>query len=86
MCGMDHVANIIGLCGVAGILLAYALIAFEFWQVNQPRYALLNMASTACIIYSLFYAWNWPSFVLNVAWILISVYGLWRIYKERRTS
>jgi hypothetical protein len=86
---MEHVAeiaHIIGLFGVAGILAAYGLLSFGVWRVTQPRYVLLNMAGTAAVLLSIAYAWNWPGFVLNASWIIISAVALWRIYRNRASS
>lgn len=83
---MEDVANIIGLIGVACILSAYALVSFERWSMHQARYIWLNMVGTCAVLFSLIFAWNWPGFVLNVAWVLISAYGLWRLRKTQAAS
>ena len=81
---MEAAAKIIGLVGVGMVMLAYGLISFAVWRVNEARYVLLNLFGTCAILFSLIYAWNLPGFALNVAWVLISLYALWRIYKGRR--
>lgn len=81
---MEAYANIIGLCGVALVLLAYGLVSLGIWAGTQPRYQWLNLAGTCAILYSVLYSWNLPSFVAQCAWIVLSVVGLARLYVRRR--
>lgn len=83
---MEDAAVGIGLTGVAGVVLAYALVSSGKWRSDEPRYQWLNMVGTAGILFSLLYQWNFPSFVTQCIWILLSIVGLVRIYRKRRSA
>jgi hypothetical protein len=75
---MESIAVILGLVGVAMVVLAYGLLSMGRWQSIQPRYLWLNIIGTALILVSLFFQWNLPAVVAQVLWIIISVIGLIR--------
>ncbi len=75
--------NIIGLIGVAIELVAYALVSTGRWSSAQPRYQIINIIGTSMILFSLLFAWNLPSVVAQVLWILLSFIGLIRYYRKR---
>jgi len=76
--------NIIGLIGVAATVGEYALISTGIWSSKQPRYQIANIISTAMILYSLLFAWNLPSALMQCLWILLSFIGLIRYYFTRK--
>jgi hypothetical protein len=53
---------------------------------NGWMFHLLNAIGAAAIIVSLFYAFNLASMVLEIAWLLISIYGLVLGFRHRRDS
>lgn len=77
------VAQIIGLVGVAIQLVAYYLLASGKLSNNDTRYPIINIIGTLCIVFSVLYQWNLPSFVSQIVWIGISVMGLVRIRLKR---
>ena len=81
---METFATEIGLFGVVLVLLAYGLYAIGKLQSTDWRYPLLNMVGTTGILISLLYAWNLPSFVMQVCWIILSLIGLARIFRSKR--
>ena len=50
---------------------------------TAPAYSWLNIAGSAAILVSLTHAFNLSSFVIQVAWIAISLWGLWRARAPR---
>lgn len=81
---METYATYIGLVGVAIVSLAYALYAAGRIQSTDWSYPILNLVGTAGILYSLLYAWNLPSVVAQVIWILLSLVGMVRIARSKR--
>lgn len=79
---METLSEIIGLVGVALIVLAYFLISAEKISSKSTKYHILNLVGAILILVSLVYHWNLPSFVIEVIWISISMYGLWRCTKS----
>lgn len=68
--------TIIGLAGMLVTLLAYFLLQARKLHGNGVIYQLMNAVGSAAIIVSLFYAFNLPAMILEVAWLAISIYGL----------
>jgi len=83
---MHFLPNMIGLAGVAIEIAAYALVATGRWRSTQPRYQIINIVGTAMILYSLLFAWNLPSVVAQIIWIIFSIIGLARGLRMRRRS
>jgi len=80
---LEGIADIIGLVGVGCIVTAYALISAEKVTSRSFSYHMLNLSGALLIIVSLLYSWNTPSFVIEVIWIAISLYGLSRAMRFR---
>jgi len=76
---MEAYATFIGLVGVAIVVAAYGLYVAHKLRSDDWRYPALNIVGTVGILISLLYAWNLPSFVAQVVWILLSIVGLVRI-------
>ena len=73
---MSVFANAVGLVGVVLFLLAYTLLQFRKIKSESVTYSLMNLLGAVLILFSLLYAWNLPSFILESAWALVSIYGL----------
>jgi uncharacterized membrane protein YuzA (DUF378 family) len=83
---MDIFLVIVGLFGVAINLVAYAMLTSGKLLASDARYQIVNIAGTSCILLSLIAQWNLPSFVANVAWLLIGIAGLVRIKRLGRNA
>lgn len=75
--------NLIGLIGVGLTLIAYFLLVAHKISARSFFYPILNLVGSVMIIYSLFHAWNLASFVMECAWLGISVYGIYQVVKNR---
>ncbi len=76
-------ANIIGVVGVFLVLLAYMLLQLEKMKAGWISYSLLNTLGSALILVSLYFYWNLASGVIEIAWLIISLYGLIKsLYKH----
>jgi hypothetical protein len=74
----------IGLLGVVLILLAYFLLQVGRLRGNALPYQLLNAVGALLLLVSLFYAFNLSAFLMESAWLLVSIYGIVR-NRRRRT-
>ena len=75
--------DILGTAGVAIIILTYVLLQLERIRSDRPAYSILNAAGASMILVSLYYAFNFPSFVVEFFWLLISLFGIGK-YLVRR--
>lgn len=80
---INRFADIIGIIGVLMVLIAYFMLNTHKFLVLDMRYQLLNFVGSWFILYSLFYSWNLSSVLIEVAWILISIIGIYRVIKAR---
>ena len=73
----------IGLVGVVLILLAYAGVQSGRLPAEDWRFSAVNGLGAALILVSLAFAFNLASFVIEIAWLSISLWGLWRAWRSR---
>jgi hypothetical protein len=78
--------TVVGIIGTLLVLLAFFLLQSRKLHGNGAVYQLLNAFGAAAIIVSLFYAFNLASMVLEIAWLLISLYGLVLGFRHRRDT
>jgi hypothetical protein len=81
---VESLAIILGIIGVAINLTAYGLLSSERLRSDDARYQWMNIAGTTGLLISLMVQWNLASFVANVAWLVIGIFGLLRILRLRR--
>ncbi len=77
--------DILGTLGVAIIILTYVLLQLERVRSDQLAYSVLNAAGALLILISLYYAFNFPSFVVEFFWLLISLFGIAKYLLRRRS-
>ncbi len=76
-------ANIVGFCGTACIVLAYAYVT----KVERPNPFVqhgVNLLGAALLTVSLLVHMNPASFVLEFFWAAIAIWGLVKALKARR--
>lgn len=78
-----HWPDAIGLLGVTLILFAYFLLQAGRLRGNALPYQLLNAIGAILVLVSLLYAFNLSAFLMELAWLLVSVYGMARSRKRR---
>lgn len=76
----DLIFNTIGTIGVAVILSSYFLLQTGRFHPSQLRYSVGNLIGSGMILISLFHDFNLPSFIVEAAWVGISVVGIGRWY------
>ncbi len=76
----DAVGNV----GVLLVLACYFLIQAGRLDIRALPYSVLNGVGAILIMVSLFYSFNLSSFVIECAWLAISVYGVARRVLELR--
>ncbi|OGO93104.1 MAG: hypothetical protein A3F41_06960 [Coxiella sp. RIFCSPHIGHO2_12_FULL_44_14] len=68
--------DVIGMIGVALILVAYLLLQIDKLSQDSIYYSFLNLLGSALILVSLCFTLNIPSLVIEIAWLIISLFGL----------
>ena len=68
--------DIVGMVGVALELWFYMLLHLGKCAAQSLSFSLGNFIGSGLILISLVFCWNFPSFVIEVIWFLISLYGV----------
>ncbi len=68
--------DILGTLGVAIIIVTYVLLQLEKIRSDNLVYSLLNAIGASLILISLYFNFNFPAFVVEFFWLLISLFGI----------
>lgn len=68
--------NTIGIVGVLLVLLAYLLLQLDRLSQSSIMFSFLNFIGSIFILVSLYFTWNLASGVIEIAWLIISLFGL----------
>jgi hypothetical protein len=71
-----HWPDALGLLGVLLILLAYFLLQAGRMRGHSLTYQLMNAFGALLVLISLFYAFNLSAFLMELAWLAVSIYGI----------
>ena len=63
--------------------MGYFLLQIGRLNSRDLAYQIINLAGAVLLIISLFVHFNLRSFLIEVFWIIITIYGIYKIYKER---
>ena len=77
---IDDLLKYIGLLGAFLYLASYFLLQAGYIGGNSKAYTFLNLAAASLVLVSLTTAFNAASVVIQVSWILISIFGMSRMY------
>ncbi len=81
--GMD-VFHWIGFIGTTLVILAYFLLLSERCSIDSPRYHWLNLCGASLLLVSLCVHFNLGSFVIEIFWIGITLYGMLKSHKRKQ--
>ncbi|MEO1039725.1 MAG: hypothetical protein AAFX09_09275 [Pseudomonadota bacterium] len=79
-------SDFVGLTGVACILAAFALLQLEILNGDSLRYLALNAVGAVLLLISLMVTFNLASFVIEICWLAISVFGIAKVLLRRRRA
>ena len=73
--------DFVGLSGAIAILLAYFFLQAKRMSADGLIYSLLNLVGALLILFSLTYAWNSTAVFIEIIWVGISLYGIFKWYR-----
>lgn len=79
-----HWYDFVGNIGIVFILGSYLLLQLDKISAQDWRYSATNGLGAALILFSLIFAFNLSAFLIEAAWLLISVFGLFKAFSARR--
>ncbi len=80
------VTDAVGLLGAFLIVSAYFLLQVGWIKTEAVSFSVVNGVGAAGIIISLLYEFNLSAMVIEVFWLAISVYGIYRALRLRRKA
>ncbi len=76
----------IGFLGMAFVIIAYLLLQTHKYTIASLQYQLLNLIGAVLLLISLCVHFNLGSFIIEIFWILITLYGLFKNLKKDTTD
>lgn len=73
----------IGFFGMIFIIVAYLLLQTNRSTIQSLQYQLLNLIGAILLLISLFVHFNLGSFIIEVFWIIITIYGIFVNIKKK---
>lgn len=83
MASLTTFPDLVGYLGSFTIVLLYLLTIQGKVHAAGLFYPLANLLGCGLIMYSLFHNFNSPSFVIEVFWSSVSIYGIVRFLRSR---
>jgi len=74
--------------GIAGVLLivgAYLQLQRRVWSTDDLKYSASNAVGAGLVLVSLVEKFNLSAFLVELFWMIISLYGMWA-WQARRAS
>ncbi len=78
--------DLLGNIGVLLMVVAYLLLQLEKLAGTSVSYLLLNIIGASLVIVSLLFHFNLSALLMEVFWLLISLYGLMRSLLRQRSA
>ncbi len=66
----------IGFIGMVFVVIAYLLLQVNKYTIKSLQYQLLNLVGAILLLISLFVHFNLGSFIIEIFWIIITLYGI----------
>jgi hypothetical protein len=79
-----HWFDFVGSLGVFIIIFTYVLLQAEKIRSETLQYSLFNALGASLIIVSLLYDFNFPAFIVEFFWLLISLFGIGKYFLKKR--
>ena len=79
-------SNSIGIIGVTLVLAVYLLLQLNRLSQSSLVFSLVNLIGSVMILVSLCYHWNLASFIIEIAWLMISLFGVVRCFVRPQAS
>lgn len=76
----------LGFIGMVFIVWAYLILQIGKHSIDSLYYQLLNLIGAVLLLISLFVHFNLGSFLIEVFWIVITIYGLYKIWIKKESK
>lgn len=77
------VYDLIGSIGVAFIIIAYFLLQSGKIKSENLTYSVINAIGAALVLISLYFDFNFPAFIVEFFWLIISLFGIGKYFLRK---
>jgi predicted membrane protein len=74
----------LGFIGMIFVVIAYLFLQTNKYTIRSIQYQLLNLVGAILLLISLFVHFNLGSFIIEVFWIIITIYGIVVNLKDKK--
>lgn len=74
---LPSIADVVGIIGVLIVLIAYYQLQVGKLKASSLQFSILNAFGSSLILVSLYFNFNLASFLIEIAWVAISLYGIY---------
>lgn len=78
--------DLVGSIGVGIIIFTYILLQSGKIKSESLKYSVANAIGASLISFSLLFNFNLSAFIVEIFWLLISIYGIIRYFFRNRSS
>lgn len=78
--------QIIGFLGMICVVGAYLLLQLQIVSNENLSFQIINLIGAILLIISLCIHFNLGSFLIEIFWIIITLFGIYKIYKKGRNN
>lgn len=78
--------DILGTIGVVIILWYYFLLQIGKCSSESLSFSVANFIGSILLLISLWFSWNLASVIIEIAWLVISFYGIVKYYLKHKQS
>jgi len=78
--------QIIGFIGMVFIVYAYFLLQIGTYDSKSLKFQYINLIGAILLLISLFVHFNLGSFIIEIFWIIITLYGIYKNYTKKEKS
>jgi hypothetical protein len=71
--------DVVGWVGSILVVVAYISVSYERLKLSPRQFQLLNAVGSSSLIANTIYYQAYPSAVLNLIWLFIAMFALWRM-------
>ncbi len=68
------------------VVFAYFSLQIDKYDQNSLKFQFINLFGATLLLISLFVHFNLGSFIIEVVWIIITLYGIYKIIRKKNKS
>lgn len=80
---LQNIGHAVGMVGMACVVFAYFAVERDWFNNKEVKFYVINLIGAVLLLISLLINFNLGSFVIEIFWIAISIFGIINNYKVK---